>query len=146
MGKALFFLVPNFSGSDDISSFRCTVSKHCHNCKSEKHSCGSRFSLIVLQNKIPSSCGIIESLDRSSVKRTFDMSMLSISIWPLAISTTPNNELANDDFPLPLLPQMPIYVQLIMNEWEKWEKLTFSNNVWRIERMNECMVQWMSER
>ena len=36
------------------------------------------------------------------------MSMLSISIEPSAISTAPKRELANDDFPLPLRPQIPI--------------------------------------
>lgn len=58
---------------------------------------------------MPSSCGITDSLERSSLKRVVDMSRLSIRIWPLVISTTPNSELANDDFPLPLRPQIPIW-------------------------------------
>lgn len=100
--------LPNLFGSDEINCLRCTVSKHRHSSKSEERECGSRFSLTVLQKRIPSSCKIIDSLERSSLMRIFDMSMLSIKIWPPLISTTPKSEFTNEDLPEPLRPQMPI--------------------------------------
>jgi hypothetical protein len=68
-----------------------------------------RFAYLIVPLNIIASCGIADNRDRSIRRGTCRMSIPSKSTRPWLISISRKRAITLDDFPLPVLPQMPNY-------------------------------------